>query len=137
MIRHTVYLTFPGNAAAALAYYQSVFGGELTIQKYSEFDISGFPYEPDPDWVAHGELRGTVNMSGGDGGEHALGSPVYAMMIYATDVDEGRAVLEKLAEDGGGHVTPYGKAPWGDYYGETRDRFGVTWAVVSSERMEG
>lgn len=134
-LRHSLYLTFPGNAAEVLTYYRSVFGGELTMMTYGEMgNLDEYPFAPDPDWVAHGELRGTVNVSGGDGGDHPLGSPVYSMVIYGDDVEEGRALLDRLAEDGGEAIMPYQQAPWGDYYGQVRDRFGVIWAVAASVR---
>lgn len=132
-LRHSTYLTFSSNAAEALTYYQSVFGGELTISTYGDFDnLSDFPFTPDPDWVAHGELRGTVNISGGDGGDQPVTSDVYSMLIYTDDPDEGRAILTRLADDGGTVAMPFEQAPWGDYYGQTRDRFGVMWAVAAN-----
>lgn len=133
MIRHSIYLTFPGNAAQAFTYYQSVFGGGLTMQTYGELDTSDFPFDPDPSWIAHGELRGPVSLSGGDGGDQPLGSPVYSMLLYGTDVEEGRALLARLAEDGGESIMPFEQAPWGDFYGQTRDRFGITWAVATRD----
>ncbi|WP_182353947.1 VOC family protein [Flaviflexus huanghaiensis] len=134
-LRHSLYLTFPGNAAEVLTYYRSVFGGELTMMLYSEMgNLDEYPFNPDPDWVAHGELRGIVNVSGGDGEVKALGSQVYSMVLYGDDVEEGRALLERLAEDGGEKIMDYEQAPWGDWYGQVRDRFGVTWAVAATDR---
>lgn len=130
-LHHSTYLTFTGDAAEALNYYQSVFGGELTITTYGDFsNLDDYPFEPDPTWVAHGELRGTVNLSGGDGGDQALESDSYSMLLHSTETEEGRAILARLADDGGTVIMPFERAPWGDHYGQTRDRFGVLWAVA-------
>ena len=130
--RHSTYLTFAGNAAEALTYYQSVFGGELTMSTYGELgNLEDFPFDPDPDWVAHGDLDGPVSISGGDGGDQMLESSVYSMLLYTDDVAQGRAILNRLADDGGTVAMPYEPAPWGDYYGQTKDRFGVLWSVAA------
>jgi PhnB protein len=32
---------------------------------------------------------------------------------------------------------PFEKAPWGDWYGQVFDRFGVMWAVSVEESQQG
>ncbi len=38
-----VYLSFAGSAREAMAFYQSVFGGELTINTFADFGIPDAP----------------------------------------------------------------------------------------------
>lgn len=131
--RHSAYITFTGNAEEALTFYQSVFGGELVITKYGDMPTADFPFEPEPNWVGHGELTGPVNISGGDGGDQPLKSHVYSFILYADSVEEGRALLDTLSADGGEETMAYEVAPWGDHYGQVRDRFGIQWAVAANE----
>lgn len=132
-IRASAYITFTGNAEEALTFYHSVFGGNLEIDKYGDMPDTEFPFEPEPEWVAHGDLTGPVNISGGDGGDQPLKSHVYSFLVYSDSIEEGRALLEKLSADGGEKAMAYEEAPWGDHYGQVRDRFGVLWAVEANE----
>ena len=48
--------------------------------------------------------------------------------LSGDDVDELRGYFDGLSA--GGTVTmPMEKAPWGDYYGQFTDKFGVNWMV--------
>jgi PhnB protein len=42
---------------------------------------------------------------------------------------EARAAYAKLSE-GGESKYPFALQPWGAYYGEVIDRFGVTWMIT-------
>jgi len=50
------YLSFRDNAREALAFYHSVFGGELQISTFKEFQAAQDPSEDD--LVMHGQLEG-------------------------------------------------------------------------------
>ncbi|MFC7376657.1 VOC family protein [Brachybacterium sp. GCM10030268] len=138
------YITFPGNAGEAFEYYREVFGGELQIMTYDDFpDLSGFPFTPPPGSIAHAQLHGgLVTLAGGDAltapGEELppLESDVYSYLIGLESVGQGRALIEKLTSTGAELVMPFEPAPWGDHYGQVKDRFGVLWAIVVGGQQE-
>ncbi|WP_193103802.1 VOC family protein [Brachybacterium sp. FME24] len=132
------YISFPGNAAEAFEYYREVFGGELDLMKYEDFpDLSGFPFTPPPGSVAHAQLDGgLVTLAGGDAiappGDELppLGSDVYSFLVGLDTVDAATALIEKLTSTGSEVAMPFELAPWGDHYGQVKDRFEVLWALV-------
>lgn len=62
MTAPTLYISFPGNAAQALAFYCGVFGGELDLHTFAEMGRSGGP----ADAIGHGVLSGPVSLYGTD-----------------------------------------------------------------------
>lgn len=129
----TPYISFPGNAAEAMSYYQEVFGGTLDVMTYGDMPMEGMPFTPPPAAVAHAQLQGgLVTLAGGDDiGEspQPLDGSAYSLMLMPASVDEGRALFEKLTATGATVEMPFELAPWGDHYGQVKDRFGVLWQV--------
>lgn len=126
------YFAFPGNAAEAMEYWHSVFGGELTIVRYAEMSLEGLPFEPDPQAVAHaslrlpsGEIAGSDQM---DEKQYPLRDTAYSMLYTAETEDEARNHFQEILDGGGKVGMPLEVAPWGDLYGQVFDRFGVMWA---------
>ncbi|AKK06167.1 hypothetical protein CMUST_09255 [Corynebacterium mustelae] len=96
------YISFPGTAADAFAFYHEVFGGTLDLMRYSDFPpMEGIPFTPDPNAVAHAVLTlesGTI--AGGDNapGEKApLKDTAYSLLIDADSVAEAEALIENLS----------------------------------------
>ncbi len=128
------YLMFRGQAAEAMAHYQSVLGGQLDTNTYAEFGGMDLP-EDEQGHVMHAQL--TVDdrtvLMGSDvpstmPGDHANGT----MCLNGDDLGTLRRWFEGLAV--GGRVDlPLEKAPWGDHYGQVTDRFGVSWMVNATE----
>lgn len=134
MPRSTPYISFPGNAAEVMGYYRDVFGGTLDVMTYGDMPpMEGMPFTPPAEAVAHAQLEGgLLTLAGGDDlGEapQPLDSAVYSLMILLDSVEEGRALIEKLTSTGGNLEMPFEMAPWGDHYGQVRDRFGVMWQI--------
>jgi PhnB protein len=121
------YLQFRGRAREAMTFYQSVFGGELSVMTFGE---SGMTDGVDPDQVMHSQLNGAVNLMGSDVPESmplTQGSSVsLSFSGDAAGLDTGRDYYAKLSE-GAADVLPLDLAPWGDYYGQLTDRYGFTW----------
>lgn len=123
------YLSFDGNARAAMEFYKGIFGGELVLNTFGE--IGGME-GPDADRVMHGALEapnGLVLM-GADtppGVDHKPGNDV-AMCLNGDDGDVLRGYWAKLCE-GGTVMVPLEAQMWGDEFGQCDDRFGVTWMV--------
>ena len=130
------YIALPGTAAEAMEHWHEVFGGELHILRYGDMDLQGMPFEPDPQAVAHSTLDmpyGSVAAGDSMGNEeYPITGTAYSLVLTADSADEARGLIQKLV-DGGGHVgMPFEKAPWGDYYGQVFDRYGVMWSFSAS-----
>ena len=132
MARLAAYISFPGNTREAFTYYQEVFGGELNIMGYEGMDTSGFPVQPGPDDVGHASLLlPGGEIAGGDvvdGKDYPLRDTAYSLLYTLDDPKEARALVQKLVDDGGSEGMPFEMAPWGGWYGQAFDRFGVMWA---------
>lgn len=134
------YISLPGMTAQALEHWHEVFGGTLSILRYGDLPpMEGMPFEPDPQAVAHGTLElsaGTI--AGGDSmdpeNDYPVSGTAYSL-LYTTDTpEEARGFIERLVDGGGAVGMPFEKAPWGDWYGQVFDRFGVMWAFSCSTR---
>ena len=121
------YLMFRGQAREALDLYQSVFGGEVQAMTFADMGGMGLP-EADHDLIMHAALSAPgVHIYLSDtpetmGEPHANG----AMALAGSDAETLRRWFDALAEHGTVDV-PLEKAPWGDVYGQVKDRFGVDW----------
>ncbi len=124
------YLGFRDSAREALEFYKSVFGGELTLSTYAEFQASEDSAEQDK--IMHGQLtsdNGLVLMGADipNSMELSPGSN-YSISLSGDDEAELRRYWNKLSE-GGTVREPLEQAPWGDSFGMCIDRFGVSWMV--------
>jgi PhnB protein len=124
------YLSFRDNAREAMGFYQSVFGGELAISTFGEFQASDDPAEQDK--VMHSLLStdgGLVLMASDtpDRMDLTPGSN-FSISLSGTDEPELRGYWAMLS-DGGTVAMPLGPAPWGDMFGMCSDRFGVNWLI--------
>lgn len=124
------YLGFRDDARAALEFYRSVFGGELTISTFGDLHASDDPAEQDK--VMHGQLvapNGIVLM-GSDtptGMQLAEGSSI-SVSLSGDDEALLTGWWNGLAE-GATIIEPLTKAPWGDTFGMLSDRYGTAWLV--------
>ncbi|MEU9507073.1 VOC family protein [Micromonospora sp. NPDC048170] len=144
-ITTTAHLNFRGNAREALEFYQSVFGGEMTVIAYGDF---GMPKElPDAGNVVWGQVANDdgfrvmaydVPSQAGAGitpapstrrenGMTLTGEPFF-LSVRGETVEEVGALWEKLA-DGATVVEAYGPAQWSPAFGILTDRFGITWIL--------
>lgn len=142
MANLSTYIAFLGNASEAFTHYQEVFGGQLNLTTYGDVPkMEGMPFEPDPSSVAHARLDlddGTI--TGGDampGEEYAVKDTVYSLLYDVEDVERARELIGKLVDGGGSVNMPFEQAPWGAYYGQVFDRFGVMWSFNVDVAGEG
>lgn len=124
------YLNFRDNARQALEFYQSVFGGKLSMNTFQEFHASEDPAESNK--IMHGMLEadnGIVLMAADvpNSMEYNPGTNI-AMSLSGDNEAELRGYYEKLVS-GGQVVEPLEKAPWGDTFGWLTDKFGIQWLV--------
>lgn len=124
------YVSFRDNAREAMEFYRGVFGGNLTMSTFGEFQVS--EDESEQDKIMHAQLDAPNGMTlmGSDTPaqmEFSEGSRV-TISLSGEDEAELRGYWDKLA-DGGTVVLPLEQAPWGDSFGMCADRYGVNWMV--------
>jgi PhnB protein len=122
------YFSFRDTAEEAMTFYRSVFGGELSVSRFSEYGASDDPAEQDK--VMHSMLTtgtGMVLMAADtpNSMDLTVGDNV-SVSVSGDDESVMRGWWEALGA--GGTVTmPLEEAPWGGLFGMCTDRFGIHW----------
>ncbi|TFC81580.1 VOC family protein [Cryobacterium cheniae] len=124
------YLGFRDSTREAMEFYRSVFGGELTMSTFAEFEASDDPSEQDK--IMHAMLttgEGLVLMGSDTPNrmEYRPGTN-YSVSLSGDDEPVLRGYWDGLAAEGT-VVMPLEPSPWGDSFGMCVDRFGVSWMV--------
>ncbi|MEO6013753.1 MAG: VOC family protein [Devosia sp.] len=124
------YIHFKDNAREAMAFYQTVFGGELVLSTFSEGGMSSGP--ADASLIMHGQLETPTGfmLMGSDTPAHMEHRPGTNITISLSG-DEDAALngyWSKLSA-GANVMQPLEKAPWGDSFGMLTDKFGIGWLV--------
>lgn len=124
------YLGFRDGAREAMTFYKSVFGGELTLNTFAEFQASEDPAEADK--IMHSQLEtpaGFVLMASDTPNSMDAPSGSSIMIsVSGTEDQEIRGYFDKLAE-GGTVLQPLEAAPWGAVFGMVNDKFGTRWLM--------
>jgi PhnB protein len=125
------YLSFRDNAREVIEFYHGIFGGDLNVTTFGEFQASDDPEEKDK--VMHGMLvspNGLVLMVADtpNSMEMPSGSGNITISLSGEDEAELRGYWDKLS-DGGQVIMPFEQAPWGDIFGMCVDRYGTPWMV--------
>ena len=131
------YLSFRDNARAAMEFYQTVFGGKLTMSTFKEFHASQDPSEDNKIMHSMLEAENGITFMASDtpsSMEYRPGTNM-SMSLSGDNVAELSAYYEKLSA-GGTIGMPLEKAPWGDMFGMLTDKFGVSWLVNISSPKE-
>jgi PhnB protein len=123
------YINFDGNAREAFEFYESIFGGELTITTFGE---SPHPAPPEAaDRVIHVEyhtdsfvLMGSDTLPGMD----FVAGTNFQLVISDEDAAKMVKVFEQLS-DGADVTMPMAEQFWGDHMGMLTDKFGTRWMV--------
>jgi PhnB protein len=126
------YIHLAGEAKAALEFYHSVFGGDLTSMTYAEGDTEAAPQ--DRDKVMHGQLIAPngLTLMVSDAPSSMPTAPGQNITISLSGGAEDDAALRGYhagLSEGGTLIVPLETAPWGDTFGMFVDRFGVGWMV--------
>jgi PhnB protein len=124
------YLSFRETAREAMSFYQSVFGGELTISTFAEFHASEDPAEQDK--IMHSMLstKDGLTLMASDTPNSMDYSPGtnYSVSLSGENDAELRGYWQQLSA-GGAVTMPLNQAPWGDTFGMCVDKFGVSWLL--------
>jgi PhnB protein len=124
------YISFKDSTRDAMTFYQSVFGGDLRMSTFEEFQA---PVEAnEKSLIMHAELTAPngLRFMASDTPSHMEYAPGknFSMSLSGDDAATLRQYFDRLAE--GGEVSmPLDKAPWGDTFGMCTDRFGISWLV--------
>lgn len=135
------YLHFAGTCEQAFTFYQSVFGGELLISRFSEMPTDPSAPPVDGNLVMHVSLplgEGQVLM--GSDRPEAMGPTTAGnnvqVSIGPSSSEEGKRIFDALAEGGTVHM-PYQETFWNADYGSLADKFGIEWMVNYDKSGEG
>lgn len=127
----TTHLNFRGEARAALEFYRSVFGGDVTIVTYADAHNVQQPSEADQ--VMWGQVVA-------DNGLHLMaydapstvpferGVNSFFVSVRADSSDEITGYWQQLS-DGATVISELAPAGWSPLYGMLQDRFGIVWVL--------
>ncbi|GAB08836.1 hypothetical protein GOARA_021_00730 [Gordonia araii NBRC 100433] len=142
----TTHLNLPGTARQALDFYQSVFGGTVTILTYGDF---GAPQDtPGADKVVFGQIdngsgfrlmaydvpgRDTTDTSTVAGATRrengtTITDRTFFQSVRGQSLEEVTSIWNELA-DGADIVEPLAASAWSPGFGMLTDRFGLTWVI--------
>ena len=126
------YISFRDNARDAITFYKSVFGGELNISTFGDYQASQDAAEANKVMHAMLETPGGLTLMAADtpnGMEYNPGDNI-SVSLSGDSADEAelRGYWDKLI-DGGTVTVPLEMAPWGDTFGMCVDKFGIGWLV--------
>lgn len=120
------YIQFRDGAREAMQFYQSVFGGDLTLSTFGE---SGMDPSAPADGIMHAMLvaDGLALMAADTppGMQYEDGARI-SISLSGDDDAALRGYWEKLSGSGQA-IVPLEVAPWGDAFGMCVDGHGVKW----------
>jgi len=129
------YLSFRDNARDAMEFYQSVFGGELTVSTFADFPGQNDDASEDH-LVMHSQLTtpdGLVLMGSDTPSRMGFEEPAgFSVSVSGDDEAELERYWNGLVA-GGTVVVPFEVPPWGGRFGMLTDRFGVDWMVALND----
>ncbi|MEV0791601.1 VOC family protein [Kribbella sp. NPDC050459] len=124
------YIQFDGDARAAMEFYQSVFGGDLSANTFKEFGAGHGP--EDDEKLMHSQLEtpSGFTLMASDTPQGMPYNPGQNIAISLSgEGDELRGYWEKLSAGDSKVTAPLEKQMWGDEFGMVTDRFGINWMV--------
>lgn len=124
------YLNFKDNTREAMEFYTSIFGGQLELHTFKEYNASQDPSEDNK--IMHAMLKsGNIMFMAADtpnSMEFNPGGTTMHMSLSGDNDAELSGFFDKLS-DGGKVYMPLQKAQWGDKFGMCYDKFGISWMV--------
>ena len=133
------YLSFDGNCAEAMRFYQQTLGGE--IEMMMTFGESPMAAQTPPE-AAGRIMHASLLLEGRRlmGSDGMLGQPFEPMQGFSLSLNyktaqEAQAVFDLLA-DGGRVTMPLQKTFWSDAFGTVVDRFGTPWMFNTDPEPE-
>ena len=124
------YLNFKDTARDAMEFYKSVFGGNLEMHTFKEYNASQDPSEDEKIMHSMLESENGITFMAADTPNDMEFNPGtnYSMSLSGDDETELAGYYERLSA-GGTVLMPLEKAPWGDKFGMVTDKYGIQWMV--------
>ena len=125
------YLTFNGNCADAMRFYQRTLGGKLDLMTHAQSPIAGQTPPGSENRIMHARLAidGRLLMASDSMVDHPYeGMKGFSLSLIYPTVVEATRVFNALA-DGGKVIMPLDKTFWAKAFGMLVDRFGTPWMV--------
>jgi PhnB protein len=123
------YLNFNGNTAEAMKFYQSVLGGELSMQTFGDVNMARSPKEKD--LILHARLTNpgfSLMASDASPEDQAQFGDNIHLSLMGDDSKKLTDIFNKLAQNGNVDM-PLAKQFWGDTFGMLTDKFNIHWMV--------
>ena len=131
MLQLDTYLTFDGNCADAMRFYQRTLGGKLDLMTHAQSPIAGQTPPGSENRIMHARLAidGRLLMASDSMVDHPYeGMKGFSLSLIYPTVVEATRVFNALA-DGGKVIMPLDKTFWAKAFGMLVDRFGTPWMV--------
>jgi PhnB protein len=132
MANLNAYLTFDGNCAEAMRFYESVLGGKLELMTMGQSPMADQVPPGGGDRIMHAKLEtgdGSILMASDSmPGQPYKGMHGFGLSLSYRSVAEGQRIFDALAA-GGNVGMPFGKTFWAEGFGMVVDRFGTPWMV--------
>lgn len=130
-VKAVTHINLRGNAREALAFYQSVFGGQMQVVTYK--DMGRVQDPTDADRVVWGQIAAddgfcVMAFDVPVGTPWNQGDNAFYVCVRGDTAQEIAARWEKLAE-GSTVLQPLAPSQWSALYGMLKDRFGVVWVL--------
>lgn len=131
-VNTTPHINFLGQAREALSFYQSVFGGEISLATYA--DIHAVEEGGQPDHVAFGRVEapnGFAIMAYDvqPSKRYDPGVNSFYVTLQGTDGNEIKPLWNALAASAKQTLVPLAPAPFAPLYGMLTDRYNITWII--------
>jgi len=131
MTRLNPYISFKDNAREAMEFYQSVLGGELTVDTFGSYDMGQNP--ADNDRIMHAQLEtpdGFTLMASDTPSSMPYNKPAGVSISVSGDDEAQLQGFWDGLNDGGSIVMPFETPPWGGRFGMLTDKFGIDWMIA-------
>jgi PhnB protein len=130
-IRMTPYFMTNGNAKDMIRFYEEVLDAKvMSMQTYGEMPMS-FSAEL-KDSVAHAIVKvGEMELQFSDSPGQTIQQGNHLTLCISTNsVEESHQIFDALQQDGN-VIAPFEKTPFSPAFGSVRDKFGVTFTIVT------
>lgn len=136
----TAYLSFDGNCAEAMRFYEKALNGKLSVlltNGQAPMDMGQLP-PGNEDRIMHArlDLDGAVLMAGDSMvgfGPGYQGMKGFSVTLSYPTAAEGKAAFDGLS-DGANVSMPWGESFWADGFGMLTDRYGTPWILNGGMR---
>ena len=126
------YLSFDGNCAEAMRFYERTLGGKLQLLPFAQTPVASQTPPADANKIMHSylDLGGGQELMAADAPSNMKYEPMKGCSLalsYQT-AEEAKTIFDALGE--GGKVTmPFEPSFWADGFGMVDDRFGTHWII--------